>query len=79
MGRDLKAAGLTITAGFELEWVVPTPDASGAPRPVIPGGPYGADRLIEGFDYASALLRALDVTPFIGPGAMRVGGHAAAA
>ena len=60
MGRDLEAAGLTITAGFELEWVVLTPDASGVPQPVIPGGPYGADRLIEGLDYASALLRALD-------------------
>ena len=60
MGRHLEKAGLTMTAGFELEWVVLTPDDSGAPQPIISGGPYGADRLIEGLDYASALLRALD-------------------
>ena len=60
MGQQLEEAGLTMTSGFELEWVVLTPDEKGLPQPVIPGGPYGADRLIEGFDYASALLRALE-------------------
>ena len=60
MGRQLETAGLSMTAGFELEWMVVIPDAKGHPQPVIPGGPYGADRLIEGLDYASALLRALD-------------------
>ena len=60
MGRNLERAGLSMTAGFELEWVVVTPDSHGVPQPVIPGGPYGADCLIEGLDYVSALLMALD-------------------
>ena len=60
MARDMEDEGLTMTAGFELEWVVLSPDERGFPQPVIPGGPYGGDRLIEGIDYASALLRALD-------------------
>ena len=47
--------GLTMTAGFELAWVVLTPDERGFPQPVIPGGPYGGDRLIKGLDYPSAL------------------------
>ncbi len=60
MGEKLDAAGLSLTAGFELEWVVVSPDSDGSPKAVISGGPYGADRLIEGLDYASALLEALD-------------------
>ena len=60
MGEELRAAGLCLTAGFELEWVVITPDDAGAPKAVISGGPYGADRLIEGLDYATTLLEALD-------------------
>ena len=59
MGRDLKAAGLTITAGFELGGLC-SPLTPVEPPAGYPGGPYGADRLIEGLDYASALLRALD-------------------
>lgn len=50
---------MELKAGFELEWLVAIPDAQGAPQPAVPGGPYGADRLIEGLDYASALLEAL--------------------
>ena len=60
MGETLQRTGLSLTAGFELEWVVITPDNDGSPKAVIAGGPYGADRLIEGLDYASALLEALD-------------------
>nr|WP_286194418.1 hypothetical protein [Synechococcus sp. CCY 0621] len=32
----------------------------GTPAPAIPGGPYGADRLVEGLDYATALLDAME-------------------
>ena len=60
MGETLCREGLSLTAGFELEWIVITPDQDGSPKAVIAGGPYGADRLIEGLDYASALLEALD-------------------
>ena len=60
MGDTLHREGLSLTAGFELEWVVITPDQDGSAKAVIAGGPYGADRLIEGLDYASALLEALD-------------------
>ena len=60
MGESLEDAGLSMTAGFELEWFLLTPVGNGSPQPVIPGGPYGADRLIEGMDYATALLHALD-------------------
>ncbi|MEB3265153.1 MAG: glutamine synthetase [Cyanobacteriota bacterium] len=52
--RSLEAAaadGLTCTAGFEIEWVV---------GPAVPGGPYGADRLIAGLDYLDALATALE-------------------
>lgn len=55
----LNEEGVELKAGFELEWLVAIPDAQGAPQPAVPGGPYGADRLIEGLDYASALLEAL--------------------
>ena len=30
-------------AGFELEWMVLSTDASGAEQPAVIGGPYGAD------------------------------------
>ncbi|MEB3307284.1 MAG: glutamine synthetase family protein [Cyanobacteriota bacterium] len=56
----LTAAGLEITAGFELEWLIAVQDSDGLPQPAVPGGPYGADRLVEGLDYATALLEALD-------------------
>jgi glutamine synthetase len=47
-------------AGFELEWMVLSTDASGAEQPAVIGGPYGADRLVDGLDYATAVLQALD-------------------
>lgn len=60
MGNSLEQAGLRMQTGFELEWMVLSPDGEGNAQAVIPGGPYGADRLIEGFDYATAVLHALD-------------------
>ncbi|MEB3261824.1 MAG: glutamine synthetase family protein [Cyanobacteriota bacterium] len=56
----LAEAGLELTAGFELEWLIAVRDPEGRPQPAVPGGPYGADRLVEGLDYATALLEALD-------------------
>ncbi|MEB3200585.1 MAG: glutamine synthetase [Synechococcaceae cyanobacterium] len=56
----LAAEGLTLRMGFELEWVVGIPQGEGAWRPAVAGGPYGADRLLEGLDYASAVSEALD-------------------
>ena len=58
--QELEAAGLTLQAGFELEWLVAEAEPGAAPRPAMPGGPYGADRLVEGFDYATALLEAIE-------------------
>jgi glutamine synthetase len=59
--RDaLAAEGVVLTAGFELEWLVADPGATGQASPALAGGPYGADRLVEGLDYAGALLDALD-------------------
>lgn len=58
--ESLQQAGLELRAGFELEWLVASPDAEGASQPAIPGGPYGADRLVDGLDYATALLEALE-------------------
>ncbi len=58
--EQLHLAGLELRAGFELEWLVAVPDPNGQPVPAILGGPYGADRLVEGLDYATALLGALD-------------------
>ncbi|MEB3305821.1 MAG: glutamine synthetase [Cyanobacteriota bacterium] len=56
----LVAAGVEVRAGFELEWMVAVPATNGTPQPVVPGGAYGADRLVEGLDYAGALTDALD-------------------
>ena len=58
--QQLQQQGVELRAGFELEWLVAVPDDQGRPQPIIPGGPYGADRLVEGLDYAAALLDALD-------------------
>jgi len=58
--EELEAQGLTLQAGFELEWLVAETGPGALPRPAVPGGPYGADRLVEGFDYATALLEALE-------------------
>ncbi|MBM5822126.1 MAG: glutamine synthetase [Cyanobacteria bacterium K_Offshore_surface_m2_011] len=58
--EQLQRAGVELRAGFELEWLVAVPAADGTPAPAIPGGPYGADRLVEGLDYATALLEALE-------------------
>lgn len=53
--------GVELRAGFELEWLVASADPEGTPLPAVAGGPYGADRLVEGLDYATALLDALEV------------------
>ncbi len=58
--EHLGASGVELRAGFELEWLVASPDAEGAPQPAIPGGPYGADRLVDALDYATALLEGLE-------------------
>lgn len=58
--QQLQQQGVELQAGFELEWLVAVADEQGCPTPAIPGGPYGADRLVEGLDYAAALLEALD-------------------
>lgn len=58
--EQLRQGGVELRAGFELEWLVAGPTADGTPSPAIPGGPYGADRLVEGLDYATALLEALE-------------------
>ncbi len=58
--QRLEQAGLQMSAGFELEWTVLSIAADGSQRPAIAGGPYGADRLVEGLDYATALFDGLD-------------------
>ncbi|QPN60946.1 glutamine synthetase [Synechococcus sp. CBW1002] len=60
-GDAAAMAGLTVNAGFEIEWVVGSPSGVGGYlSPTIGGSPYGADRLIEGLDYLSAITAALD-------------------
>ena len=52
-----------MTAGFEIEWVVGCPGQGPGPHPFVPallGGPYGADRLIDGLDYFTAVAEGLD-------------------
>lgn len=56
----LEAEGVALQAGFELEWLVAESEPGSAPRPAVPGGPYGADRLVEGLDYATAVLEAIE-------------------
>jgi glutamine synthetase len=56
----LEAAGIEVRAGFELEWMVAGPGPEGRPGASLAGSPYGADRLVEGFDYIAALGDALD-------------------
>ncbi|MFQ6537114.1 MULTISPECIES: hypothetical protein [Aphanothece] len=59
--RQLEHNGLTVQAGFELEWMVGLPTAEDrALEAVMAGGPYGADRLVEGLDYAAAIGDACD-------------------
>lgn len=58
--QRLEGDGVALQAGFELEWLVAEAEPGSAPRPVVPGGPYGADRLVEGLDYASAVLAAIE-------------------
>ncbi len=58
--QRLEAEGIALQAGFELEWLVAEAEPGSAPRPAVPGGPYGADRLVEGLDYATALLEAIE-------------------
>ncbi|MEB3264705.1 MAG: glutamine synthetase family protein [Synechococcus sp.] len=57
----LAAAGLEMRAGFEVEWVVGAPSGVASyMSPTVGGSPYGADRLVEGLDYLSAITTALD-------------------
>ncbi|MCT0248131.1 glutamine synthetase family protein [Synechococcus sp. CS-205] len=56
----LAATGLSALAGFEIEWMVGQPEPAGGWIPAVAGGPYGADRLVEGLDYLSAVAEALD-------------------
>ena len=56
----LAGAGLVMRAGFELEWVVGQETPDGTFRPAVLGSPYGADRLVDGLDYVSAVAEALD-------------------
>ncbi len=58
--RSLAGQELRLQAGFELEWMVGLPESDGAWRPAVAGGPYGADRLIGGLDYLSAVADGLD-------------------
>ncbi len=58
--KKLSQAGVELQAGFELEWLVATHRPNADPQPAVPGGPYGADRLMEGLDYATALLDSLE-------------------
>ena len=51
--QALEAAGLEIRIGGEIEWVLLGDDLPA-------GGPYGADRLLDGLDYLGALAAALD-------------------
>ena len=51
----LQAQQLELLAGFEIEWVVGQDHLQG-----VAGGPYGADRLIQGMDYLASLGDALD-------------------
>jgi len=53
-------AGVEVRAGFELEWLVAKRTVEGLPSAAVSGGPYGADRLMEGLDYATALLEGLE-------------------
>ncbi|MEX1324855.1 MAG: glutamine synthetase [Synechococcaceae cyanobacterium] len=72
----LKAASVEVSMGFEIEWVVGSSEAGRSPAPALAGGPYGADRLMSGFDYVAALTAALDaaglpwlqIHPEYGPG-----------
>ena len=57
---QLHQAGVELRAGFELEWLVASHRPAADPQAAIAGGPYGADRLVEGLDYATALLDALE-------------------
>jgi glutamine synthetase len=58
--EQLQQAGVELQAGFEVEWLVASHRPDAHPHPAMPGGPYGADRLVEGLDYATALLDALE-------------------
>ncbi|MDM7951792.1 MAG: glutamine synthetase family protein [Cyanobium sp. CZS 25K] len=56
----LEAEGLCVLAGFEIEWMVGLVETAGPWRPAVAGGPYGADRLVEGLDYLTSLAEALE-------------------
>jgi glutamine synthetase len=56
----LAERAVTVRIGAEIEWVVARPGAEGQAAAAVAGGPYGADRLIDGLDYVTALGDALD-------------------
>ncbi|CAK6694466.1 Glutamate--methylamine ligase [Synechococcus sp. CBW1107] len=59
----LAAVGLSAQAGFEIEWMVGLSQPAGGAggwTPAVAGGPYGADRLVQGLDYLTAVAEALD-------------------
>ncbi|MCP9800159.1 glutamine synthetase [Synechococcus sp. RedBA-s] len=56
----LLAAGLSAQVGFEIEWMVGLPEPDGEWIPAVVGGPYSADRLVQGLDYLTAVAEALD-------------------
>jgi glutamine synthetase len=59
--RQLQQSGLTVQAGFEVEWMVGLPAGHDQRlEAAMAGGPYGADRLVEGLDYAAAITEACD-------------------
>ena len=74
--RTLSGLGIELTAGFEIEWLVAETRAGTVCQPAVAGGPYGADRVVNGFDYLAALTEALDaaelpwlqIHPEYGPG-----------
>ena len=74
--QELSGLGIELSAGFEIEWLVGEIHDGPDCRPAVAGGPYGADRVVNGFDYLAALTEALDgaglpwlqIHPEYGPG-----------
>ena len=60
MQQDLIDIEADFKAGFELEWMVLEEELEQDSISKIMGGPYGADRLIDGLDYAAAITNALE-------------------
>lgn len=54
---------LELWADFELESVKARSGSDSVPRPVMVGGLHGVDGLVEGLNYATALLDPLAAIP----------------